>query len=319
MKFLSPQFLQRLAAIALLGALLFFVDLAALRRCFASLTPGIIGYLLLVSALLIYISALKWQLFIDLFAEHVSALRLSMMYLIGYFVNLLLPSHVGGDVARSWYVGKKVGQHQALTATILERFTGMVAMIGLALVFVWFVDQVTLEIKFAVVAMALGLAGATVAARSQRLLDLLKSFPFMRPLVAHLAKIQEGFRFAQAHRGLMTRAMALSLLYHCSTVINTMASAYAVGWYNPPVGELFVVLPIILLVGSLPLTPSGLGLQEGAFVFFLTGLGATPEQALGVGIVLRAKAYLLALLGGAVWYWEQRRGAIRRPNAGASE
>ena len=90
-------------------------------------------------------------------------------------------------------------------------------------------------------------------------------------------------------------------MYHTVTVVNTLAAAAAVGWSQPPVAELFVVLPLILLVGALPLTPNGLGIQEGAFFFFLCAVGASPAQALGVALVLRAKSYVLALFGWLVW------------------
>ena len=60
-------------------------------------------------------------------------LHLFNLYLVGYFVNLFMPSYLGGDLVRSWYAGKEIGQHEALAATILERYTGFVAMIVLAI------------------------------------------------------------------------------------------------------------------------------------------------------------------------------------------
>ncbi len=64
----------------------------------------------------------------------------------------------------------------------------------------------------------------------------------------------------------------------------------------------FVVLPIVLLIGAVPITPNGLGLQEGAYFFFLQQLGATPDQAVAISLALRAKAYLLAVIGAGIWF-----------------
>jgi len=114
-------------------------------------------------------------------------------------------------------------------------------------------------------------------------------------------KIELGMRFGFSDRLLLTKAIGLSLLFHTLTVVNTAAVAAAVGWTEVPWSDLFVVVPLILLVGAIPLSPQGLGIQEGAFLFFLESIGATSAQALGVGIVLRAKSYVLALLGGGVW------------------
>ena len=77
---------------------------------------------------------------------------------------------------------------------------------------------------------------------------------------------------------------------------------HAVGWEEIPWGDLFVVVPLILLIGAVPVSPQGLGIQEGAFVFFLSGVGASSGQAMAIALVLRAKSYLLAAVGGLLWF-----------------
>jgi uncharacterized protein (TIRG00374 family) len=231
----------------------------------------------------------------------VSALKLFNLYLVGYFVNTLLPSFVGGDITRSYYLGRTIGQYEAFTATILERYTGIVAMVSLGFLCIWIAPNVTWEIQAAVTIITLGVAVLTITALSPRLMALVSRLPYGSRIAGPLEKVQQGLRFAASRPGLMARAMALSYLYHTLTVVNTMAAAYAIGWTDVPASDLFTVLPLILLVGALPLTPSGLGTQEGAFFYFLQGLGATKEQALAVALVLRAKSYVLGVWGGAVW------------------
>lgn len=305
MKISKP--LRYLFSAVVILLLFFFVDVNALWAALSQLTMETLLYLFLLAALLIYVSALKWQLFLEALGAPVSVLHLSRLYMVGYFINLIVPSYLGGDALRSWYAGKKVGQHEAATATILERYTGFVAMVFLGCVFVWFVDSVTVQIRLAMLCVALGLVTITAIALSPRLLKLLSRLPQLRSIVKHIEKVQAGFHLAKKDKSLLLKAMALSFLFHTATVVNTIAAAYAVGWYNPPMGDLFVVLPLILLIGAIPIAPSGLGIQEGAFMFFLTGLGATPAQALGVGVVLRAKAYVVALFGGLVWYQLRRQ------------
>jgi len=223
-----------------------------------------------------------------------------------------MPAYVGGDLVRRWYIGKRVGQHEALTATILERYTGLVAMVGLATLFVWIVDGITFEIQVTVVLAALGLFGLTLVALSEWVVVYLGKFSRLNFIVFHIRKVQAGLRLAKSNKPLLIKTLVLSLLFHCVTVVNVMAAAYAVGWFDPPVWKLFVVLPLILLIGSIPVTPSGLGVQEGAFYYFLHAIGASPAQALGVGVVLRAKAYVLAFIGGLIWL------RVRKENLGQS-
>jgi uncharacterized membrane protein YbhN (UPF0104 family) len=199
-----------------------------------------------------------------------------------------------------------VGQHEAFAATLLERLLGLVAMLGLALISIWFVPSASVAVRGAIVCMAVGLGLAVGCLLSPWCLAVVARLPRIGRFVVHLQKVQGVLRGAAANRAVLLKALVLSLLFHSITVVNTVAAAAAVGWFGVPYADLFVVLPIILLIGSLPITPSGLGLQEGAFLYFLTGLGATPAQALGVGVILRIKSYVLAAIGGLVW-WSVRQ------------
>ncbi len=93
---------------------------------------------------------------------------------------------------------------------------------------------------------------------------------------------------------------------HVLTVINTYTAALAIGWTDANFTGMFVVVPLVLLVSMVPLTPNGLGIQEGAFLFLLKRIGATEAQGLGVGILLRAKVMVLAVVGGILWWYVRR-------------
>lgn len=315
---LKSRSLKICVAIGVLALLLSQVDMNQLWQALTQLTPALAAYLVFLSIVMLYISALKWKLFVESYGKEASLWHLFKLYLLGYFINTLLPSYVGGDAVRSWYVGKKIGQHEAAAATILERYTGFVAMLSLALVFMWFVDLVNWQMKFVVFLLCVGLATITAVTLSSSLLRQLGKIGIFEKLVKELFKVQEALHLAKRNIPLLLKTLSLSYFFHTLTVVNTLAAAAAVGWFDAPPWELFVLLPLILLIGALPIAPSGLGIQEGAFFFFLSSIGATPEQALGVGIVLRAKTYLLGLAGGLVWLTlrkEERndgKGTIRK-------
>ncbi|MBX7138184.1 MAG: flippase-like domain-containing protein [Oligoflexia bacterium] len=315
----AKRYLKIGLALAVLSALLLIVRPAELWEAISQLTLSSLCYLALISILLILVSCIKWRVFIRALGSDVPLLRLFNLYLVGYFVNTVVPSYVGGDAVRSWYVGKNIGQHEAAAATILERFTGIVAMMVLALTFVWFSELATWQIKLIVVLMALGLAGITAAVMSDRLYHLLEKLPYLKQVTRNLKKVRESFGIAARDRSVVVKALLLSFLYHSLTVINTMVAAWAVGWLDVSFQEVMVVLPVILLIGALPFTPSGLGLQEGAFMVFLSGIGATSAQALAIGVVLRAKAYILALIGGLIWMWLREHKAKGTPELLASK
>lgn len=304
------RILKLLLALIILTALIYQVGLRDVLTQLSNVTLGSILYLMLIGFVMIYISAIKWKLFLGVFAESISVYRLFAWYLVGYFVNMIVPSYIGGDALRSWQVGKKVGQHQSLAATVLERYTGGVAMLVMALVCMWFLPSITAEIRWIVVLLNAALVVVTVTVLSPGVINTLEKWKLPLKLVKHLRKIQDALNYALSHRRAFMKALLLSFLFHFVALLNVTAAAYAIGWYDVSLFDLAVVLPIILAISVVPITPSGLGIQEGAFYFFLQSIGADPGQATAIGILLRAKVYLLALIGGIVWiFLKKEEGA----------
>lgn len=292
--------------LALLGVLLGWVDLAALWGAVREISLLDIVNLTVLSVLLILVSCIKWRAFLVQLGVCASISRLFSLYLIGYFVNLVMPSVVGGDVVRSLYVSASGERIRAVSATLLERYTGVVAMLSMALVVVWWAPAVTWQIRLLTVAVAAGAVCASVLIFTRQGSRLVRLLP-LRPRWLHtVERLEQGLIAGVADRALLARALGWSLIFHLLTVVNTAAAAYAVGWETIPIWELFVVVPLILLVGAVPIAPSGLGIQEGAFVFFLHTIGASTSQALAVALVLRAKSLVLALCGWVVWLRQGR-------------
>lgn len=67
------------------------------------------------------------------------------------------------------------------------------------------------------------------------------------------------------------------------------------------------VVPAIVLVTSIPLTPGGVGQREIAFVEFFRPTGVAPAHALAASLLTFALVIALALLGGVVLLVERRR------------
>jgi uncharacterized protein (TIRG00374 family) len=277
------------------------IDSHLLFAAFRDISWGDIVKLALLSFLLIFVSVLKWRAFLSRLGIVAPLGKLLRLYVVGYFVNLVMPSYVGGDVVRSLSIGREVDKTHALSATFLERYTGLVSMIAMALIAVIWSDAVTTQIRYAVFVLAVGCIGATVFLLLGCTSLIGTHLRLPGKIIAMARKMESALRWGVSDVRLLTKVFALSFLFHILTVINTAVCASAVGWHTAHWFDLTVVVPLILVVGALPLSPQGLGVQEGAFLFFLHSIGATSEQALAVGLVLRAKSYLLAGLGGVLW------------------
>lgn len=304
-----PKWARGFLGLAILGILLFIVDFGSVLVALKDIRLLDIFYLLLLSVVLVLVSVLKWRLFLARLGIAASVSHLFRLYLVGYFVNLLMPSSIGGDVVRSLYVGKEIDKIKSVSATLLERYTGFIAMVVMSLIAVWWAPQVTTQIRFLTLFIgggAVALTLAMVTGRFSRLSELVRL-----PVGVHakILRLQEGVRWGLSDKTLLVRAGALSVVFHLLTIVNTAVVGHAVGWQEIPWADLLVVVPLILLVGAVPVSPQGLGIQEGAFVFFLSSVGATSAQAMAIALVLRAKSYILASCGGVLWV------GLRRPTS----
>ena len=300
--------LKGVFALALIGALIWWIPLDEVASALSNLTVSLAIYLILISVVLLFISVMKWKTLIRTQGKDESTVRLFGLYLMGYFFNLMFPSMVGGDAIRSWYLGKSLGQREAAAATFLERYSGFFAMLTLGVTCMWFTSVVTNSERLTVTLIFSGFMVASVLLSSKFMVKALASLPKIGGVVAKQAELfQQALRISTKKWFTVIVVLVYSFLFYGIAVVNVIACALAVGWVDIPVLDVFVVLPVILLISALPIAPQGIGLQEGAFVYYLTLLGATSAEALGIALIIRAKAYLLAFFGGIWWLIEGGR------------
>jgi uncharacterized protein (TIRG00374 family) len=174
-------------------------------------------------------------------------------------------------------------------------------MLAIALCAVFLSAAATTEIQALVMLLSVGCAVATWFLFSGLLSRVCRHFRAPEKITRVLDRIHEGLMWGVEDKTLVGKTLVISLMFHVLTVVNTAAVANAIGWTAVPWASLLIVVPLILIVGAVPVSPQGLGIQEGAFVFFLSSVGATSDQALAIALVLRVKSYLLAVLGGFLW------------------
>ncbi len=272
-----------------------------------------VAALLVLAVVLTLVSCLKWRLFLRARGLEAPLGRLFRLYVIGYFFNTFLPGNMGGDVVRGYSLGRSLrNQADAFGSVFLERYTGFVAMIGLGVAAAGIRPEMARAplIRLFLAGMAALLVGMVAALiwaplqrRLWRMVERLPDAGVGRKLRRFL---QVVFHFRE-RPDVLLRSMGWSVAFHLLTVVNVWVACRAIAAPAPLFG-LAVAVPMELLVSSVPISLNAIGIMEGAFVYFLSAAGIPPAEGMAVALILRAKALLLALAGGALFALERGEG-----------
>lgn len=282
------------------------VDWSELAAMLRQTDPLWVLVSVLVGVILNAISSWKWRILLRAKGKPVPFVRLLNLYFAGFFVNNFFPSTIGGDIFRGAEVGRDIGDRAlAMASVFMERFTGMTALVVVA--FVAFAGNLSSfrDPRFAL-ALGAGLAVYLAVAAAVVLPGPLawgqRAFPAGLPglLIGKLIRVQSAIHDYTGQTRAIAAALALSLLFHLTAMLNVYVSSRAFGVVLP-VRTLLVIVPVIMFISSLPITVGGLGLFEWAFFFTFGASGAGGSPGLLVGLLMRAKTLLFSLWGGIVY------------------
>jgi len=261
----------------------------------------------IVGFLVNFSSAVKWWMLANAAGLKVGLLRAWAYYMVGMFYNLILPTSVGGDVVRSYELGKYTNnQALSLASVFVERYTGVVVLLLLSLLAV-FINTTEFNvpiITYSLLAFSVALAGLGWLAFDGRSLQLFKRiFGGLHSIVAKIfvkvEKLHNAVLVFRKNKGAMSWAFINSLIFYALAVINIFTTAKAFE-LNVDFQTIILATPVIMLLMNIPLSIGNHGIMEFSFTmtFELLGLGAI--LGLSTALLLRLKSFLDGGIGAAL-------------------
>lgn len=307
--------LKVLFSFGIVAVMLLSVDLNKLKDSLSEIHLGwyILSLLLFVS--IQPIRSFRWGLLLWKRGMNVPFWRLVSLYFIGLFFSTFLPTLVGGDVVRGYYLFRFTeGRSKAVATIFLDRFSGVYALaimsfVAGAISFGRFTEQkVFLAVCLATLVL-LALFSMMFWSRSLHLLLL----PFRRynPLQIR----EKGERFIEdisAYRpegGLLALVLALSLFFNAMIIIMVYFLSLSLGWTVSPI-DFFVFIPMVTLISMFPLALSGLGAREGSMAFFMAFVGIPLHESLSLSALWFSLTLILGFIGG-VFYLLMKKSPIQ--------
>ncbi len=134
---------QVVVTAALLALLFRKFDWAVFQSAFTR-TPlwfYLASFAVLVAGQVLYV--FKWGLVLDAMGLRVPFWRLAEQYVLGIFFNNFLPTMIGGDAARVYYLGRQEGYATVATSIFVDRGLGFLSLAAWGSVLVWWLDITT--------------------------------------------------------------------------------------------------------------------------------------------------------------------------------
>ena len=264
-----------------------------------------------------YMCIFRWRMLMRPLMPTLPLANLFGIYCIGLFFNLTFPTVVGGDVVKMYYAGKPSRRFaQSFAATFLDRDTGMLAMMIIAVTATMIhpVNLAGVPVPFIIWSAFLVFIVANVIIFTPRLhrifVDLLHRLRF-NSLAGKIDTISGVFQTIAGHRGVLVLALTISLFNQLFVIAVTWFTAIGLR-IKVPFLYFLVFVPVITLISMIPISLNGMGLREYAYVALFSAIGVDRESSVALGLISSAIILLSAIPGGVVYIFFRNRADLEQ-------
>jgi uncharacterized protein (TIRG00374 family) len=292
------------------GLLIYFLWLSHPREVWRVVSDARWGPIVLAVVLTLADRALmawRWLVLLGPLAEGTrpSFGRIMRIFFVSTFIGTFLPASVGGDVVRAYSLAQeRVPLSAAAASVLVDRALGVVSILALG--------AASLALLRAPVPRGLplivmtGACGAVILAvvlfsdRAAALATGLLSRVPGRPIRRMAAALLEAVRDYRHHHAALISVLLGSIGVQVLRVLQAWCLGVGLGITAPAV-VYFVSVPVILLIMLLPVTVSGLGTSQAAFLWCFGAAGVPAAEAFALSILFVALGTIGNLPGGLLY------------------
>ena len=280
-----------LGSLIFLGAALYVLDWQALQQTLATINPWLFALAVCIVLIEMVTMNLRWHELIKQLVP-LSLTQHMQHFFYGMFLNTFTPPNMGGDAYRIMVLGAHApGKLAVVVGLVRERLLGILGLFGFYLVCLGgglvskpaekLGDAQTLfvAVGLLIVIASIGILLAPVV------LDRLATWAASR-LSARLAvALRHGSAAMHfSSRRVFIRLFGLSLLTVWLWVLTVQIIALDLGvhmsWQT-----LGLIVVLVELVRSLPVSIQGIGVREGAYAYLFSRLGEASETGFILGMI----------------------------------
>jgi uncharacterized protein (TIRG00374 family) len=254
----------------------------------------------------LFSSAIRWQILAKAQGDDIPLGYLAKSYLVGQFFNNFLPTNFGGDIVRIWDGSrycKSVVKSSAIV--VVERFTGISVLFLMAVVGSLFRLEMAQKIPVIWVALLLGALGFGATAVfflpfAGRLLASLPLRGFPDKLRNKTLLFRETILFYRTQAKPFLRATLWAFLLQVNVVFYYFLIGKGLHLHIHFV-DYFIFIPLVLIIQTIPITISGLGLREESYIEIFRFYGIPAQAAVSFSLIGVAFNLIIGMIGGIIY------------------
>jgi uncharacterized membrane protein YbhN (UPF0104 family) len=307
-------------AVVAVGLLVSFVDLGSIGLRLAGTdlrlaVPAVIG-LVLVHV----IAATTWRrLLRDLAGVSLAWATTLRLYYAAQVLGTVTPGNLGADVYRVVAVGAEAGRAQLAQPVLVQRLTSVVAIVCLAVTGGLFLPIPGLG-PFLLVAAAIGVILAVVSVAA---VGPARDRGLVGRLLRRLGWASTAIPARERLRGAIRDGFGLGLLFHATSLVLGLVLVRAVD--ADASADPWIVLGALAVARlslAIPISPNGIGIQEGLLAILFVQLGLPADAAIAAALLNRLGFLLTATVGALLLVSPSHAGGMpvprpSRPSAGS--
>lgn len=247
---------------------------------------GWLGVGLAVFLLLTVLATARWKILLTVQDIHLSWLRCWQLFMVGMFFNLFMLGSTGGDVVKMYLTMREAPGNKAaaLLSVFMDRVIGMLALIFLSVVFLYFRYDLLnhAEGSSALLSVLLWLlAGAMVTIVGMFVvsgLGWVHYLPVWTPLRGRIVEVSAACHlYARGwRRTIWAFLISFPLFAMFFTTFYCAARAFT---DQLSMVDIFSIMPVVAVITAIPISVSGIGVREGLFVSLLAPFGVSAAVA----------------------------------------
>ena len=290
---------QLIISVVIFFILLSKVDFIALEKVFKKVDLFAIFIAILLFIFQLILVSLRWKIILMLEGFKLSYSKILNIVWTGSLFNQVLPSSVGGDLIRGYYLKKSgLSISDSISQVILDRFFGLVGLVVLCFISTYALSdliadrQVINSMKF----ISLGLLAVMGLFIFIQISNRFRTNKVGRLLFNVLSSVKNCIK---SKKGL--KILLISVFIHIISVKSFHLIAVSIN-DNITFSSLLLIIPFVYLIIALPISFAGWGAREGSLIFGLSLFNISIEESLAISIILGLIIIVSSLPGFISWH-----------------